>query len=289
MPAESLALLNIKPEGKYVDATLGSGGHAELILQKLGDRGRLLAVDWDVQALERSGARLRSHGEKIILRQTNFQNLPALLSEMGWTGVNGMLFDLGVSSEQLLNSGKGMAFEADEPLDMRLNPSAPLSAQDIILRWDTEQLADLFERYGQRPGARRVASQLKETLEREGRLSARKVSEIARRTLPSRGRTHPATRVFLALRSAVNDEMGNLNAALSWAPGWLLPEGVCAFISFQSEEDRAVKLAFRQKIRGEGGEDFRILTPKPLVPGREEMRTNPRARSAKLRALQKVH
>src|SRR5205823_3030316 len=119
--------------------------------------GRLLAVDWDAQAIERSRPRLQSHGEKIIFRQANFQNLPVLLSEMGWAGVNGILFDLGVSSEQLLGSGKGTAFEAEEPLDMRLNPSAPLSAQDLILRWDTQRLTDLFERYGQRPGARRMA------------------------------------------------------------------------------------------------------------------------------------
>jgi 16S rRNA (cytosine1402-N4)-methyltransferase len=288
MPVESLALLNIKPEGRYIDATLGSGGHAELILQKLGDRGRLLAVDWDAEALERSRARLKLHGEKIILRQTNFQNLPVLLSEMGWVGVNGMLFDLGVSSEQLLDSGKGMAFHAEEPLDMRLDPSAPLSAQDLILRWETQQLTDLFEQYGQRPGARRIATVLKETLHREGSLSARRLSEIARRTLPQRGRSHPATRIFLALRSAVNDEMKNLEAALSWSPDWLLPGGVCAYISFQSEEDRAVKLAFRSRAQREG-DRFQILTPKPITPGREEIEANSRARSAKLRALQRVH
>ena len=289
MPAESLTVLNIKPEGRYIDATLGSGGHSELILQKLGREGRLLAVDWDAGALERSSARLRPYGDKVIFRQANFKDLPALLSEMGWTAVNGMIFDLGVSSEQLLSSGKGFSFEAEETLDMKLNPSTPWNAQELISRWDIGQLTGLFERYGQRPGAKRAASLLKETLNKEGNLSARRAAEVLRRALPSRGRVHPATRIFLALRSAVNDEMGNLNAALSYAPDRLLAGGVCAFISFQSEEDRAVKWAFRERVRGEGKDVFRILTPKPLTPGAAEIKANPRSRSAKLRALERLH
>jgi 16S rRNA (cytosine1402-N4)-methyltransferase len=288
MPAESLRLLDIQPEGRYIDATLGSGGHAELILQKLGDRGRLLAIDWDAGALERCGERLRPYGEKVILKQSNFQHLPSLISEMGWTSVNGILFDLGISSVQIFGSGKGIALEADEPLDMRLDPSAPLSAQDIIARWDNEQLSNLFEQYGQRPGAHRAAAVLKDTLKRDGSLSARKAAEVLRRTLPRRGRVHPATRVFLALRSTVNREMENLNFALAFAPDQLVAGGVCAFISFQSEEDRAVKWAFRERARNEG-ENFEILTPKPLIPSAEEMKTNPRSRSAKLRALRKLH
>lgn len=283
-----MALLNIRPEGRYVDATLGSGGHSELILQQLGERGSLLAMDWDPRALERSHSRLQATGKKVILRRANFCDLLAVLAEVGWTDADGILFDLGVSSEQLLDSGLGMAFGANEPLDMRIDPDARQSAQELIRRWEADKLAELFEQYGQYRNARRLAQTLKETLEREGSLSARRVSELAVRILQRQGRTHPATRVFLALRSRVNHEMENLQAALESLGGALSPGGVGVFISFQSEEDRAVKNAFRRLAQEDTGEGFNILTPKPLTPTREEIIQNVRARSAKLRAIQKI-
>ncbi len=287
MPREALSLLNVRPDGRYVDATLGSGGHAELIAQKLDARGRLLTVDWDKEAWERSRARLESFGGRVVFRLANFRDLPALLSELSWPKVHGFLFDLGASSEQILDSKKGLSFQADEPLDMRIDSSASLSAQDLIQHWDIDRLTELFEHYGEPRGARRLAVTLKDEVNRTGHLSARQVSQWAARIFPRRGRRHPATRIFLALRSAVNDEEGNLRAGLNTLKDHLALGGVGVFISFHSLEDGIVKRSMRD-LTQEQGDQFRLLTPKPLVPSREEIQRNPRSRSAKLRAVQRI-
>lgn len=267
-----------------MDATLGGGGHAELILERLGAHGRLLGVDWDPAAVDRARSRLAPFGERFVALRANFRRLPDLLASLGWKTVDGLLLDLGVSSLQILGGGAGMAFNDAEVLDMRTDPEAPLSAQDLLRTWSREKLASLFGEFGEGRRASSIARDLQDMARRPGGLTARQASEHLSRRLPRRGRVHPATRIFLALRSAVNRERENLEAALTQCPALLGPGGVMAVISFHSGEDRVVKHTFR-RIAEEAPASFELLTRKPLVPGDSERRENPRARSAKLRAL----
>ena len=271
LATEALDALAIVPGGTYVDATFGAGGHTRLILERLGPHGRTIAFDADPLA-----ASLVPKDPRLTLIHANFRALATELTERSIGSVDGVFYDLGVSSMQLDDPARGFSFRSDAPLDMRLDPTHGETAADYIVSHDEADLADAIFRYGEERASRRIARALKTKLPRTtGELAA-----IVAGTVHVRGkreRIHPATRTFQALRIAVNDELGALRASLAGASAVVRPGGRIAVISFHSLEDRIVKLHFREDAR------LLPLTRKPIVPGDEELATNPRARSAKLR------
>jgi 16S rRNA (cytosine1402-N4)-methyltransferase len=271
LATESLDALAIVPDGTYVDATFGAGGHTRLILERLGPHGRAIAFDADPLA-----SSLAPEDPRLTLIHANFRALAAELAQRSIAPVDGVLYDLGVSSMQLDDGSRGFSFRSDAPLDMRLDPTQGETAADFIVSHDEEDLADTIFRYGEERNSRRIARALKSKLPRTtGELAA-----IVAGTVHVRGhreRIHPATKTFQALRIAVNDELGALRESLDAAANVVRPGGRIAVISFHSLEDRIVKLFFREDAR------VHPLTRKPVVPSDEEISTNPRARSAKLR------
>ena len=271
LATEALDALAIVPDGTYVDATFGAGGHTRLILERLGPHGRTIAFDTDPLA-----ASLAPEDPRLTLIHANFRTIAAELASRSIATVDGVLYDLGVSSMQLDDGARGFSFRSDAPLDMRLDPTQGESAADYIVSHDEVELADVIFRYGDERNSRRIARSLKAKLPRTtGELAAIVAGSVHVRG--KRERIHPATRTFQALRIAVNDELGALRESLDGAARVVRPGGRIAVISFHSLEDRIVKLFFREDER------VQPLTRKPIVPGDEEISTNPRARSAKMR------
>jgi 16S rRNA (cytosine1402-N4)-methyltransferase len=277
--AETLELLDVRPGGFYVDGTLGLGGHAREILRRSAPHGRLLGLDRDAETLERARAALAPFGERVRLGHADFRELPELLAG---EQPDGILLDLGVSSLQLDSPERGFSFRHEGPLDMRLDRSHGPSAAELVNRLPERELADLIHRYGEERAARRVARAIVAARARRRLTTTLELAELVRGAV-GRGRPglHPATRTFQALRIGVNRELEGLERALGAAARLLAPGGRLAVIAFHSLEDRQVKQAFRS-LRGEG---FQLLTRKPLRPGLAELGANPRARSARLRAL----
>lgn len=273
--------LAIRPDGTYVDATFGAGGHSRAILSHL-QSGRLIALDADPDAIARAQA---ISDPSFTFVHANFSELRSVLNDCGVAQIDGVLFDLGVSSMQLDNAERGFSFRDSAPLDMRMNPYAGRSAYDILTTASERELADIFFNYGEERAARRIAHAIVQR-RTAGKLPkttfefARFVSGVVHRP-GKRERIHPATRVFQALRIAVNKELDVLREGLVAAVDTLRAGGRIVAISFHSLEDRIVKHTFRDDAR------LDILTKKPLVPDAREMAENPRARSAKLRAAQR--
>jgi 16S rRNA (cytosine1402-N4)-methyltransferase len=268
---EALDGLAVRAAGTYVDATFGAGGHSRALLAQLGPSGRLVGFDAVPTA-----ARFAPDDPRFSLLHANFRSLAERLpSELHGT-VDGVLFDLGVSSMQLDEAERGFSFRVDAPLDMRLDPGAGTTAAAYLAEHDEAELADVIFRYGEERNARRIARAIKTRAPRTtGELAAAVAAAVHVRG--RRERIHPATRTFQALRIAVNDELGALRDGLDAAVSVVRPGGRICVISFHSLEDRIVKLRFREDPR------LRALTRKPIVPGEDELRANPRARSAKLR------
>ena len=267
-----------------IDGTVGMGGHAEAILETSGADVRLLGLDVDPEALARAGVRLARFGARARLARSSFRRLREAGAAEGIEQARGVLLDLGVSSYQLDESGRGFSFQADEPLDMRLDPSQAQTAASVVNTWPEEELADALYEYGDERYARRIARAIvrRRPLATTGDLVAAVRSAVPRPAWPKR--THVATRTFQAVRMAVNDEPGALRQTLQDAPGLLAIGGRLAVISFHSGEDRIVKQTFRAL----GSAGFAELEPSPLTPGDDEVRANPRARSAKLRVLERL-
>lgn len=285
---EALELLAISADDTVVDATLGGAGHAQAIAQKLGKKGTLIGIDADHDAILRGQELLAGVKPTVHLVEANFRDLSAQLEKIGIAQVDKILFDLGWSSFQL-DAGRGFSLKADEPLLMTYSkdPSA-LTAQKIVNEWGEESIADVIFGWGEERYSRRIAKCIVERRATKPFTTARELAEAIYAVVPGRyrfGRIHPATRTFQALRIAVNDELGALSRGLK--DGWrkLSKGGRIAVISFHSIEDRVVKQAFRQWE--EAGEGKRI-TRKPVVPTDEENAANPRARSAKLRVIEKL-
>lgn len=277
-----------------LDATLGHAGHARLVAERIGSAGRLIGLDVDEANLDRSRRRLErdgflARGPRVDLVRANFAELDAALDSIGVEQVDVLIADLGVSTDQLLDAESGLSFTEDGPLDMRLDDRLTTTAMDLVNALPEQQLADLIYHNSQERFSRRIAKRICQA--RHDR-RIRTTTELARvvcsalgaKTGEPHGRIHPATRTFLALRMAVNDELQNLEALLAAAPERLAPEGRIAVISFHSGEDRIVKKDFRDRQR-QGVYD--IITPKPLRPSSQETRSNPRSRSAKLRAARR--
>lgn len=271
LATEALEALAIVPDGTYVDATFGAGGHTRLILERLGPHGRTIAFDADPRAAEHA-----PRDPRLSLIHANFRLLADELRERGIRSVDGVLYDLGVSSMQLDDPGRGFSFRADAPLDMRLDPTRGQTAADYIATHDEAELADAIFRFGEERNSRRIARALKAKLPRTtGELAALVAGAV--HVSGKRERLHPATKTFQALRIAVNDELGALRESLAGTADIVRRGGRIAVISFHSLEDRIVKRFFREHPC------LTPLTRKPVVPSDEEISTNPRARSAKLR------
>jgi 16S rRNA (cytosine1402-N4)-methyltransferase len=277
--AETLEMLAVRPGGFWVDGTVGLGGHAAAILRATAPDGRLLGLDRDGETLARARETLAPFGERARLEQADFREIGERCGEPA----DGILLDLGLSSAQLDDPGRGFSFQTDGPLDMRMDRRGGETAADLVNGLPEKALADLIFRYGEERASRRIARGIVRARERAALRSTAELAEIVRRASPrGRRRGHdPATRTFQALRICVNRELEGLDAAVAGAASSLAPRGRLAVIAFHSLEDRAVKTTFRA-LAGEG---FSLVTRKPLRPSVEEVRRNPRARSARLRAL----
>jgi 16S rRNA (cytosine1402-N4)-methyltransferase len=287
LPAEVLHYLDPQSGQTIVDATVGAAGHARLLAERTGPAGLLIGLDQDVGMLRHAERRLQ--GLPMVLIHRNFADLPDVLRERGIENVDAVLADLGFCSDQLADPARGLSFAHDGPLDMRmrLDTSGGEPASALLRRLPERELADIFWRYGEERFSRRVARKIVETRKDEPIATTGQLADLVRRCVPRpRGHRHmidPATRVFQALRIAVNDELGALERLLQVLPDCVKPGGRVAIISFHSLEDRLVKQAFRKSP-----DLFKELTRKPVQAGEDEIRDNPRARSAKLRAAMRI-
>ena len=283
MLREVLEFLAPQPGQVIVDGTVGGGGHAGEIALRIGPEGLLIGLDRDPNML--AIARRRVTGSRSLWDEANFADLRAVLDQLGIDRVDAVLLDLGVASDQIDDASRGFSFSQSGPLDMRMNPRIGEPAARVINRLRPENLADIFYQYGEERHSRRIARAIVEARERKEIETTEELAQIIRRAMP-RGkpwqRIDPATRVFQALRIAVNDELASLEQGLAALPACLMPGGRAVIISFHSLEDRLVKQAFRQRDRWEP------LVKKPLTSSDQEVVRNPRARSAKLRAARRV-
>lgn len=290
--AETLELLNPPAGGTVVDCTVGQAGHARAIADRLGPGGLLIGLDVDPHNLRTAQARLEGTACRVRLFQANFAELPDVLGQAAVGAVDGMLADLGVSTNQLFDARYGLSFGAEMPLDMRLDPRLERGAAELIGSIGADELANLLFELADERYSRRIARKIVEAQQISPIQSTSRLAALVRSAMPpsrgasSRGRPRidPATRTFLALRMAVNRELENLDALLRLAPAALQPGGRLAVISFQSGEDRRIKHFFRSAQRSGL---LKILTNKPLRPGPAELAANPRSRSAKLRVAQR--
>lgn len=283
MVREVVEMLNIRPGGTYVDATVGLGGHAEEILKLLGPEGRFIGIDRDDEALTMAGQRLGNH--RVVLKKGTFSGLKGIMISLGTDGVDGILFDFGVSMMQFKDPERGFSFSAGELLDMRMDRSQNMTAEEIVNDYSQSELEHILREYGEERHARKIARTITAARTRKRIRTCSELAEIVRAVSGGGGRHHPATRTFQALRIAVNDEIGQIDAGLRSSVGLLKRGGRLCAISYHSLEDRMVKHMIKESAR-EGV--LRTLTKKPLTPSREEVRNNPSSRSAKMRGAERI-
>jgi len=281
---ETIEALAVQPGGRYIDCTLGAGGHAAAILDRSSPGGQLLGIDADPEAITVARARLEAYSHSTLLINENFANLKAICIKYNFFPVHGILFDLGLSSLQL-DSGRGFSFQRDSPLDMRLSPSQEITASDIINTSSETELAQLIKTFGEESLSRKIAHYIVQ--ERPLKTTLQLAETIEQASGGRRGRIHPATKTFLALRIAVNQELEHLESALEQAVDLLGFGGRLVVISYHSLEDRIVKRFTRQKASGETA-CLRLINKKVIIPSRAEVQFNPRSRSAKLRAAERI-
>jgi 16S rRNA (cytosine1402-N4)-methyltransferase len=284
LPAEVLTLLDPQPGQVVVDATVGAGGHTRLLAERVGPAGRVVGLDRDPEMLALA-SRGGLAGLPVTLVQGGFERLRAVLDELDVEAADAVLADLGICSDQLDAAQRGFSFSTSGPLDMRMNPNEGEPASSLLQWMNERELADLFYTLGEERHSRRVARKIVEARQRQPLETTEQLAELVRRCVPRAKGRHPidpATRVFQALRIAVNDELRSLERLLADLPRCLRPGGRAAVISFHSLEDRRVKLAFKDRSVWEP------LTKKPVTASEEETRSNPRSRSAKLRAARRI-
>ena len=294
---EIIHALQPKSPGHYIDGTLGAGGHARGILEACAPDGRLLGLDVDVQALALARENLAPFGQRAQLTQASYISLLDAMHEIGWDAVDGIVLDLGLSSMQLDTPERGFSFTHDAPLDMRFNRDFGLTAAQLVNTWPEADLADILFKYGEEPRAKRIVRAI---IKARPLTTTAQLAEIVKRAYPEHSRVHPATRTFQALRIAVNDELASVEDALPKAVSALRSGGRLAVISFHSLEDRIVKDFFREQAKDlinppyeqiykvERKATLKEINRKPITPDEEEIKENPRARSAKLRVVEKL-
>jgi len=299
---EVVTMLAPAPGSLQIDATIGGGGHTERILEATNPDGRLLGLDADGAAIARVQERLARFGDRLGLRQANFRELGLVAPEAGFGAVDGLLFDLGLSSYQLADAERGFSFRTGGPLDMRFDKTRGIPAAELLATLDVKELAALFKRYGEEPFAHRIARAIVEARAKAPVVSAHELATLAERVVPApaRRRIHPATRVFQALRIAVNEELDALAEGLASGLELLRPGGRLVVLSYRSLEDRIVKQFIAKERRGcicppelpvcvcGRKPRLRLVTHPSLTPSAEEIAANPRARSARLRAAERM-
>ncbi len=300
---QAVEYLNIIPDGVYVDATLGGGGHSMEILKRLGRDGKLVGIDRDINAVKAAGCRLKEFSDKIVLIHGNFKDINSLVKGQGITGVDGIVMDLGVSSHQLDQGERGFSYKRDAPLDMRMDRSQTLSAIEVVNEYNEEQLSRLIKEYGEERWAKRIALFIVNHRKKAPIMTTGQLVEIIKAAIPASARRegpHPAKRTFQALRIEVNDELGILENAIKDGVDLLNKKGRICIITFHSLEDRRVKQVFR-KLENPctcpsrapvcvcGKQPVvRLVNRKLITPSPLEIRENPRARSAGMRVAEKV-
>ncbi|MCA1034587.1 MULTISPECIES: 16S rRNA (cytosine(1402)-N(4))-methyltransferase RsmH [Bacillaceae] len=300
---ETVAGLDIKPDGVYVDCTMGGAGHSELILTQLSSRGKLYAFDQDETAIENAQEKLSKYGDKITIIKSNFLHLKEELEKAGVTEVDGVLYDLGVSSPQLDTPERGFSYHHEAPLDMRMDKDASLSAYEVVNDWPYEDLVRIFFRYGEEKFSKQIARKIEAAREKAPIETTSQLVELIKDGIPAPARRkggHPAKRVFQAIRIAVNDELGVFEKSLEQAIDILKPGGRISVITFHSLEDRICKATFKKAsetpplppglpiIPDEFKPVLKLVARKPILPSEEELEENNRARSAKLRVAEKL-
>lgn len=294
--------LRIKPEGIYVDGTLGGGGHSFGICERLSESGRLIGIDRDRDALSAASERLKNFSCRKDFVQDNYSNVEAVISGLGVSGVDGALLDLGVSSFQLDNSERGFSYMQDAPLDMRMNAEDSFTAEDVVNGYSGEKLAEIIKKYGEERWAKRISDFIVKARAKGRIRTTGQLVDIIKASIPASARRegpHPAKRTFQAIRIEVNDELGHLERAVEAFCNVLNPGGRLCIITFHSLEDRIVKEYFKKRLEpctcpkdfpvcvcGKVS-DVKKVTGKPIVPSESEVEENPRARSAKLRIIEK--
>jgi 16S rRNA (cytosine1402-N4)-methyltransferase len=299
---ETVNGLNIKPDGIYVDCTLGGAGHSEYLLSKLSDQGKLFSFDQDETAIENAKVRLSQYANRVTLIQSNFKYLKEELSARGIEKVDGVLYDLGVSSPQLDTPERGFSYQHDAPLDMRMDKSASISAFDVVNFWAYEDLVRIFFQYGEEKFSKQIARKIEASRAKKPIETTFELVELIKDGIPAPARRkggHPAKRVFQAIRIAVNDELHVFEDSLEQAISILNPKGRISVITFHSLEDRICKKVFKAAsslpdlphglpvVPDEYKPTLKLITRKPILPSEEELEDNNRARSAKLRIAEK--
>ncbi|OMP68774.1 16S rRNA (cytosine(1402)-N(4))-methyltransferase RsmH [Domibacillus epiphyticus] len=299
---ETVDGLNIRPDGIYVDCTLGGAGHSEYLLSQLGTNGKLYVFDQDDTAIEHAKDRLAPFGDRVVFIKSNFEHIKRELANYGVKGVDGILYDLGVSSPQLDTPERGFSYHHDAPLDMRMDINASLTAYDVVNEWPFEQLVRIFFKYGEEKFSKQIARKIEAARELKPIETTGELVELIKEAIPAPARRkggHPAKRVFQAIRIAVNDELGVFERSLHDAIDLLNLNGRISVITFHSLEDRICKTVFKDASTGpdlppglpvipkEYEPVLKLITRKPIVPEEQEVEENNRARSAKLRIAEK--
>ena len=302
---EAVENLKIKPDGVYVDCTLGGGGHTRKILSQLNENGRLFSFDQDQTAIEYNQKALDNQLQsgKLTLVKDNFRNIKKRLNDLGVSKIDGAVYDLGVSSPQFDVAQRGFSYKLEAPLDMRMDQGQALTAKQIVNEWSFNDLVRIFSRYGEEKFAKSIARKIEKQRQLQPIQTTTELVEVIKAGIPARARRtggHPAKRVFQALRIAVNDELGALEASLEQVLEMLNIDGRVSVITFQSLEDRLVKSMFKEKtslpdlpqglpVIPQGMEvDYRLVNRKPILPTKSEIETNHRAHSAKLRVIERI-
>ena len=305
MKKETVDGLNIKPDGIYVDCTLGGAGHSEYLLQQLNEQGRLYAFDQDQHAIDHAKIRLAPFVEKgqVVFIKRNFRHLAQALAEQGVTKVDGILYDLGVSSPQLDEAQRGFSYHQDAPLDMRMDQHAPLSAYHVVNEYEYSELVKIFFRYGEEKFSKQIAREIERVRQQKPIETTGELVEIIKDVIPAPARRkggHPAKRIFQAIRIAVNDELGVIEDTLEQAIPLLNLHGRISVITFHSLEDRIVKTIFKEYSTAKDlppgipmipeafQPELKQIIRKPMTPSEEELTENNRSRSAKLRIVEKI-
>lgn len=301
---EAIDNLNVKPDGTYVDATLGGGGHSQLLASRL-TTGKLWSFDQDITAINYNKEHLATElaEGKVAFIQNNFRNLRDALAEVGVTEIDGIVYDLGVSSPQFDDGQRGFSYNYDAPLDMRMNQSQELTARTVVNEWDFHDLLRILSRYSEEKFAKQIARAIERQREIQPIETTFELVEVIKSAIPAAARRtggHPAKRSFQAIRIAVNDELGVVEESLAQALDMLKVGGRISVITFHSLEDRLVKTMFKEKtavpelpaglpiIPDEMQPDYKLVTRKPILPSEEEMANNHRAHSAKLRVIERL-
>ncbi|MEK7134980.1 MAG: 16S rRNA (cytosine(1402)-N(4))-methyltransferase RsmH, partial [Patescibacteria group bacterium] len=282
---EVLKYLNPQPNQNFVDATVGDGGQARAILENTAPNGKLIAIDRDVDSMVRAKSNLKEFENRVFFVNDSFGNILKIVEESGFNRIEGILFDFGMSTSQLGNSGRGFSFQKDEILDMRYDTKIPITAEDILNDYSEIELFEIFKKLGEEPKSKIIARALVNARKKKRIKTTKELVEIIEKVLRRHGKLHPATLIFQALRIEVNRELTEIEKALVDIPKVLKSGGRAAFISFHSLEDRLIKNWAKDLSRKN---IIKILNKKPLTASAEELKTNPKSRSAKLRVIEKI-